>query len=160
MEIVEESKSLQRLKLSGMQLNHPDVIYYISNQFYINPSMIEMDLSHSKIKPSHFNGILSSLREEFESGNGAKFMKFQNLNLSYMSTHGHVEEIANSIAKIVELSPYLMHLDISGLNLKDHIKPIILGLKQNKIMIALHVNDNNLDPKTKDWVMRTLGIEA
>ena len=79
---------------------------------------MEIDLSHSKMLPANFDSIIESLAGEFGgNGNGAKFMKVNSLNISYISTNGFLETISENIAKIVELSKFLMHLDISGLNL-------------------------------------------
>jgi hypothetical protein len=53
-----------------------------------------------------------------------------------------------------------MHIDISGLNLNNEIKPIIKAVKSNKILISIHLNDNQLETAVRDFVMRTMGIEA
>ena len=53
-----------------------------------------------------------------------------------------------------------MHLDISGLNLNNEIKPIIKAVKSNTILISIHLNDNCLETAVREFVLRTMGVET
>ena len=87
-------------------------------------------------------------------------MKLQNLNISYNSTHGYEESICGYIAKLIELSESILHLDISGLNIRNYMEVILKSLNQSKTLISIHMNDNYLDPKVRDHIMKSLGIET
>ena len=43
-----------------------------------------------------------------------------------------------------------------------YVKPIIQQIveAENQILISLHLDDNDFDMKTKDWVIRKLGIDT
>jgi hypothetical protein len=82
------------------------------------------------------------------------------LNISYISSNGVAEKFAENLAKIISISKFLLHLDISGLSLNENIKPIIKSVRDSKQLISVHCHDNCMDPKVKDWVMRTMGIET
>jgi hypothetical protein len=158
MEIIDQSLvPLKKLKLSGLNLNHVSLVSYIYNQFYSNPGLLELDLSHSKLFPKDFANIMEHLANEFDNPPN---MKLATLNVSYISTNGYTEKISENLATIIEKSIFLMHLDISGLNLNNDIKPIIKAVKSNTILISIHLNDNSLSTSVREFVMRTMIVET
>ena len=48
------------------------------------------------------------------------------------------------------------------MNLGTFVKPIIRQIVEveNQILISLHLDDNDFDMKTKDWIIRKLGIDT
>ena len=65
---------LKRLKLQGLELGYetPDysTVHYISSQFNLNPALLELDISHSKLLPRQLSSLMAALAWEYTDANG------------------------------------------------------------------------------------------
>ena len=56
-----------------------------------------------------------------------------------------------------------MHLDLSGMNLKENIRPLLISVhkssrKHRSRLMSIHLNDNHFDSRTKDYIIRKMRI--
>ena len=70
-----------------------------------------------------------------------------------------------NICSFIESNSTLKHLDLSGMNLKELAELIIasvqISLDRNQCSIlSIHLNNNDLSEKTKDYIVKKLKIET
>lgn len=55
----------------------------------------------------------------------------------------------------------MLHLDLSGMNLRKNVKPIIEAVKnaEHLTLISIHLHDNEFDMETKRFILTYLGID-
>ena len=70
--------------------------------------------------------------------------------------------ITDGLATVLEMSQTLMHVDLSGMNLREKVVKIADGVRRNphQILVSLHLHDNSIPSSTKDQILRKLGIET
>lgn len=56
-----------------------------------------------------------------------------------------------------------MHLDLSGMNLKEHIRPLLISVhkssrKHRSRLMSIHLNDNDFEQSTKEYIIRKMRI--
>jgi hypothetical protein len=60
---------LKRLKLQELELGYetPDysTVHYISGQFNLNPGLLELDISHSKLLPRQLSSLMAALARQY-----------------------------------------------------------------------------------------------
>lgn len=164
LDVSSESKPLKCLHLSGMDMNSRDIIYYLLSILRYNHKLEDFTLSNCNLKGTHLEEILETLVGEYEEGTNDP--QIRSLNVSYNSlgseSEGIAERVAEHISQIINKSTCLTHLDLSGMSLKDNIKPIIEAINESKhqILIGLHLHDNNFNIETQDWILKKMGVEA
>lgn len=70
--------------------------------------------------------------------------------------------ISDGLALVLELSKSLMHVDLSGMNLREKVFKIADAIKKNQhqVLVSLHLHDNSIPLTTKDVILKKLGIET
>jgi len=56
----------------------------------------------------------------------------------------------------------LTHLDLSGMSLREHIKPILIALEKNPVskLVCVHLNDNDFSEETRNYMSKKLKINV
>ena len=159
-----ERKPLTELHLSGMDLNHQDIVYYLVSILQYNRKLRDFTLSSCQLQGSFLVEILEALAGEYEERSGDP--QLHSLNVSYNrlgpEAAGHAERVVEHICTILAKSASLTHLDLSGLCLGGKVKPVIEAVtgSEHQILIGLHLHDNSFDLETQDWILKKMGVEA
>ena len=146
-EVLEKNPVLKSLKISNVNFNHPPIMEHMVNHLTANITLVEFDVSFCQI----FASDLVKLLEVFSMGAEARQIQF--LNLSYININTEPpmrfpsENSPPGKKKIIELTTNekfitylcnflqnrgnLKHLDLSGMNLRDQIRPLIDSIKKN-----------------------------
>ena len=67
-----------------------------------------------------------------------------------------------ALCTVIEESDSLLHLDLSGMDLRDKVTPILHSIKSAKhqTLASVHLHDNSFSFELKDFIMKTMGIET
>jgi len=157
-----------KLKLSNVNLNDNRIGDLLVELLKTREILTHLDLSWTKLKPSH----LCEISEVLKSEDAYPVRNLRNLNLSYNSlyfdeTAADVlpsEEFVENLIEYIGISETLNHLDISGMNLgRDYnadsyhyqfeverhcsnapILALALALSENEYLLGIHMSDNGL----------------
>jgi len=130
---LDENPKLKVLKLQNLDLNTVNSAKYIGNQFQINASLTEVDISGCRIFKHQLNDMVSGLALSGAASN-LTFLNLSNINIYGEESNQNKKKInysmniIKSICSFIESNSTLKHLDMSGMNLKELAELIIASI--------------------------------
>ena len=87
-------------------------------------------------------------------------MSFLNLSYNILPTQtAYRKRFLESLIRLVTESDKLVDLDISGMNLRHHVREIMWPLARSRTLQSIHLSDNNINAVTMTHIFLVFGIK-
>ena len=145
---------LTKLRISSIDINDFVLMNKLNDTIYNLPQLTELNLSSLKINGKQMADLMWLIYDTCMN------MAFLNLSYNILPTQPpYRKKFLDSLIKLVVESEKLVDLDISGMNLRNHVREIMWPLARSKTLQSIHLSDNNINAVTMTHLYLVFGIK-
>ena len=153
-----EVGTIQKLTLEQLNLTEYHLIQHLEQLLVRNYDLRHLSLSFCMIKYQHFFKLVQALKDN----QSIQSINFSHIDMSY--TISHKEEMVKKMVESLEewikdFAKCLQHINLTGMNLRGHLEQLCYALSNNKTILSVHLDENDLDTESKNTILRLFGID-